>query len=602
MSAHTETRTSTSSRIEVSSSLGVFATLRRGLQISPEIARGLTLTLTLAFIATAGRIVVPIAVQQTLDTAINVPGGPLVGRVAVLVSLAALGVAVTGICSYFVNLRLVQRTEEGLATLRLRAFRHVHDLSTLTQGTERRGALVSRVTSDVDTISMFVQWGGMQLILSTGQLVVATVLMALYSWKLTLVVWAVFIPMMMAAPMAQRAVSRAYGLVRERMGAFLGAVSESIVGAETIRVYGVNRRTQERLDKANVNHRRAAVRAQTMVSLAFSGGVLSSGLAIAVVMIVGTFLGINGELSIGRLVAFFFLVQLFTGPVQIATEVLNELQNAVAGWRRVIAIMESPIDVADPEHAGEQPAPGPIDIEFQDVSFSYPTGPRVLKDINLQIPAGTRVAVVGETGSGKTTMARLLTRLMDPATGVVTIGGVDLREIKRDHLRSRITLVPQEGYLFTGTLADNIALGGKDVTRSDVETAMETLGLTDWVANFAEGLDTPVGQRGEHLSAGERQLIALARAAVADPDLLVMDEATSAVDPETEVRIQNALEHLTAGRTSLAIAHRLSTAEAADLVLVVDAGRVVEQGRHDELLRQGGRYFQMYESWVAQTR
>src|SRR5690625_5169132 len=280
MSANTETRASASSRIEVSSSLGVFATLRRGLQISPEIARGLTLTLTLAFIATAGRIVVPIAVQQTLDTAINVPGGPLVGRVAVLVSLAALGVAVTGICSYFVNLRLVQRTEEGLATLRLRAFRHVHDLSTLTQGTERRGALVSRVTSDVDTISMFVQWGGMQLILSTGQLVVATVLMALYSWKLTLVVWAVFIPMLMAAPMAQRVVSRAYGLVRERMGAFLGAVSVSIVGAEIIRVYGVNRRTQERLDKTNVNHRRAAVRAQTMVSLAFSGGVLSSGFAI----------------------------------------------------------------------------------------------------------------------------------------------------------------------------------------------------------------------------------------------------------------------------------------------------------------------------------
>src|SRR5690625_5311460 len=358
----TPVREATSSRIAVTSELGVFATLRRGLQLSPEIARGLGLTLTLAFIATGGRIVVPIAVQQTIDTAINVPGGPLAGRVAVLVSLAALGVAITGICSYFVNLRLVQRTKKNLATLRIRAFRHVHDLSPLTQSTERRGALVSRVTSDVDTISMFVQWGGMQLILSTGQLIVATVLMAWYSWKLALVVWAVFIPMMLAAPVAQRMVSRAYGLVRERMGAFLGAVSESIVGAETIRVYGVNDRTRSRLDAANVHHRKAAVRAQTMVSLAFSGGVLSSGLAIAVVMIVGTFLGINGELSIGRLVAFFFLVQLFTGPVQIATEVLNELQNAVAGWRRVIAIMESPIDVADPEHAGEQPAPGPIDI------------------------------------------------------------------------------------------------------------------------------------------------------------------------------------------------------------------------------------------------
>jgi len=593
---------STSSRIQVSSDLGVFATLRRGLQISPEIANGLKLTLTLAFIATAGRIVVPIAVQQTIDTAINVPGGPLVQRVAVLVSLAAIGVAVTGLCSYFVNLRLVQRTEQGLATLRIRAFRHVHDLSTLTQGTERRGALVSRVTSDVDTISMFVQWGGMQLILSTGQLIVATVLMALYSWKLAIVVWAVFIPMMLAAPVAQRAVSRAYGMVRERMGAFLGAVSESIVGAETIRVYGVNERTQKRLDRANVHHRRAAVRAQTMVSLAFSGGVLSSGLAIAVVMVVGTFLGMNGDLSVGRLVAFFFLVQLFTGPVQIATEVLNELQNAVAGWRRVIAILESPIDVADPDHGGREPAAGPIDIEFKDVAFSYPTGPRVLSDINVEIPAGTRVAVVGETGSGKTTMARLLTRLMDPAEGTVRIGGVDLRDINREHLRSRITLVPQEGYLFTGSLAENIALGGKGVTREDVERGIATLGLSDWVASFPDGLDTAVGQRGEQLSAGERQLVALARAAVADPDLLVLDEATSAVDPEAEVRIQSALEQLTRGRTSLAIAHRLSTAEAADLVLVVDAGRIVESGHHNELLENRGRYFNMYESWVAQTR
>lgn len=591
-----------SSRIAVTSDLGVFATLRRGLQLSPEIAHGLTLTLVLAFIATAGRIVVPIAVQQTIDTAINVPGGPLVARAAILVLLAGIGVVITGVCSYVVNLRLVKRTEQGLATLRIHAFRHVHDLSTLTQGTERRGALVSRVTSDVDTISMFVQSGGMQLILSAGQLIVATILMAVYSWQLTIVVWAVFIPMMLAAPAAQRMVSKAYGLVRERMGAFLGTVSESVVGAETIRVYGVNRRTQRRVDKANVLHRRAAVRAQTMVSLAFSGGVFSSGLAIAVVMVAGIFLGMNGDLSVGRLVAFFFLVQLFTGPVQVATEVLNELQNAVAGWRRVIAIIESPIDVADPNHGGKEPKDGPIDIEFRDVAFSYPTGPRVLSDINLEIPAGTRVAVVGETGSGKTTLARLLTRLMDPETGTVRIGGVDLRDINREHLRSRITLVPQEGYLFTGSLFDNIALGGVDVSRSDVESAVESLGLGDWVAHFPDGLDTSVGQRGEQLSAGERQLVALARAAVANPDLLVLDEATSAVDPETEVRIQSALEHLTAGRTSVAIAHRLSTAEAADLVIVVDAGRIVEQGTHDELLQKKGRYFNMYESWVAQTR
>jgi ATP-binding cassette subfamily B protein len=235
------------------------------------------------------------------------------------------------------------------------------------------------------------------------------------------------------------------------------------------------------------------------------------------------------------------------------------------------------------------------------VSFSYPEGPPVLREIDLTLPPRTRVAIVGETGSGKTTLAKLLTRLMDPATGRVLLDGVDLRRIRFDNLRSRVVMVPQEGFLFDLSLADNIAWGSSGAGREEVSAALTRLGLLDWVQSLPRGLDTPVGQRGESLSAGERQLVALARAYLADPDLLVLDEATSAVDPATEVRLQIALEGVTAGRTSVAIAHRLSTAEAADLVVVVDRGRVIDVGPHAELLARCDVYQRLFASWRSQT-
>jgi putative ABC transport system ATP-binding protein len=282
------------------------------------------------------------------------------------------------------------------------------------------------------------------------------------------------------------------------------------------------------------------------------------------------------------------------------TEVLNELQNAVAGWRRVMAVLDTPADVADPGADGEVLPRGPITAEFEDGSFAYPGGEPVLRDVNLVIPPRAKVAIVGETGSGKTTLAKLLTRLQDPATGRVLLDGVDLRRVRFSSLRDRVVMVPQEGFLFDASLLHNSRDGKPSATRGDVEIAMTELGLADWVESLPHGLDTGVGQRGESLSAGERQLVALARAYLADPDLLVLDEATSAVDPGTEVRIQRALAGVTQGRTSVAIAHRLSTAESADLVVVVDAGRIVEVGRHDDLVDAGGVYSRLHASWAAQ--
>jgi ABC-type multidrug transport system fused ATPase/permease subunit len=591
--------------------LGVLATLRRGVQVSPQLVQGLWVTLLLAVLAAAGKVVVPIAVQQVMDTGVLAGGGPDVQRVVTLVVAAALALVAGGLCSALVNVRLFRASEAGLAQLRVRAFRHVHDLSVLTQNTERRGSLVSRVTSDVDTISLFVQWGGIMLLVSTLQVLVATVLMAVYSWQLTLLVWLCFGPLVLALRPLQRRVNVAYTRVRERVGAMLGAVSEAVVGAETIRAYGVQRRVQRTIDDRVGATRDAMVHAQNTVALVFSSGVLVANLVLPVVVVSGSALGVAGDLSVGKLLAFLFLVQLFTGPVQQATEVLNELQNAVAGWRRVLGIIDTPVQVADPGERGVPSQRGPAAVELRGVGFAYPGGPPVLHEVDLRLPAGRSVAVVGATGSGKTTIAKLVTRLMDPTRGAVLLDGTDLRTVRTEDLRRRVVMVPQEGFLFDATLAENLVYGlrtadGVTPSISEAEpqlrAAVDALGLSDWLAELPSGLATPVGQRGEALSAGERQLVALSRAYLADADLLVLDEATSAVDPATEVRIARALDSLTDGRSTITIAHRLSTAEAADLVVVVDAGHVVELGPHDELVDAGGVYASMHDAWVSQTR
>lgn len=590
------------SEIGGSHDLGTWATLKRGLQLSPELVRGLWVTVLLALFATIGKVLIPFVVQQATDHGILAEGGPDVDFVVRAVLLAAGAILFTGFSQYVVNVRLFKAAESGLATLRIRAFRHIHDLSVLTQSTERRGGLVARVTNDVDTISMFVQFGGIMLLVSTAQMLVATLLMVIYSPILAGVVYLCVIPLVVLVTKFQPMLGRAYGAVRLRVGDLLGAVSEAIVGAVTIRAYGVEKRTEGRVDAAIERHRVAAIGAQVRSVIAFTSGQAFGGITTAIVLVVGTILAANDQMSLGQLLAFLFLVNLFTQPVQQATEIFNELQNAVAGWRRVIGVIDTPADVSDPGEDGVRLPRGPITVEFSDIAFSYPGSERVLQDVNLTFEPRTRIAIVGETGSGKTTLAKLLTRLMDPSEGRVLIDGVDLRDIAFDSLRRRIVMVPQEGFLFDESLMENIRFGQPEAADEDIELAMTELGLDHWLAGLPLGLATQVGQRGESLSAGERQLVALARAYLADPDLLVLDEATSAVDPATEVRIQRALEGLTRGRTSVAIAHRLSTAEAADVVVVVDHGRIVAVGPHEELVDAGGVYTRMHASWAAQQQ
>lgn len=574
-------------------------TLRRGLRLTPEFRRGIGITLLLALVATVGRVVVPIAVQQTLDKGLDTGHGPDIGFVRNAVLLCGAAVVVTALCAYLMNVRLYRSSEGGLAALRVKAFRHVHDLSMLSQSGQRRGSLVSRVTSDVDQISQFMQSGGLMVIVAGGQLVVASVLMLIYSWPLAILVWLVFVPLTLALRIFQRWLSEAYGTVREKVGDLLSAVGESVVGAPVIRAHAAEERTARRIDKSVEEYREAQTRAQRLVALTFPSTELAAALATGVVVVVGTLLGVGGHLTAGELVAFLFLVTLFVSPLQVATEVLNDAQNAIAGWRRVLGVLDTEPDVADPAGGRELPR-GPIEVRFDDVSFAYPGGPTVLHEVAVDIVPRTRVAVVGETGSGKTTFAKLLTRLMDPSSGQVLLDGVPLPEVRFSSLRERMVMVPQDGFLFDATLADNIRYGRLDATDDDLRGALTELGLDDWLDGLPDGLATPVGQRGESMSAGERQLVALARAYLADPDLLVLDEATSAVDPATEVRLQRALDSVTRGRTAISIAHRLSTAEAADEILVFDAGRIVQRGPHDTLVEQPGVYADLYASWSAQ--
>ncbi|MEV4637191.1 ABC transporter ATP-binding protein [Actinoplanes sp. NPDC049548] len=582
---------------------GTLATVRRGIALSPELRPGLAGTLALAFVSMAGRVAVPIAIQQGIDRGIRAPGGPHLGTVGLIVLLTLGVLAVSTSCGYAMTRRLFTVSETALAGLRARTFRHIHDLSMLHQQSERRGSLVSRVTGDVDQITQFLQTGGVMLLLTSGQVVVTTVVMIVYSWQLTLVVFAAFVPAVIVIRLFQKRLAGVYRTVRERTGIMLGAVAESVVGATVIRAYGVAGRTEKRLDTAIDDLRVAQQRALRTSVTSFSTGELAAGVALAAVVVVGVLLGVDGGLSVGRLTAFLFLVTLFIQPVQIATEVLNEAQNAVAGWRRVLDVLDIRPDVADPGTDGVALPPGPLSVRFRDVSYRYPGGPVVLSGVDLEIPARTRVAVVGETGSGKTTFAKLLIRLMDPAGGEVLLGGTPLTAVRFESLRSRVVMVPQDGFLFDATVAENIRFARPALTDGELETAFAELGLADWLAGLPRGLDTPVGERGESLSVGERQLVALVRAYVADPDLLVLDEATSAVDPATEVRLQRALDTVTRGRTTVAIAHRLSTAESADEVIVVDAGRVVQRGPHADLLRDPESiYAKLYASWLEQTR
>lgn len=576
--------------------------LRDGVRTTPELKKGFAASISFAMVIALGRLVVPIAIQQILDKGISdgSPNWPFVMWTCAASALAIIGLAVLNKVTY---LRLMRTAENVLYGLRTRAFAHVHDLSIGHHNEAKKGVLVSRVTSDIETLAQFASWGAVSWAVNSTMIVVALAMTAIYSWQLALVLIAVLAPVLPIMRLVQRRQLKAYDDLRTSVGDTLSEISETVGGIRVIRAYGdvgaARRRLGDRIDRQY----RAQVRARFFFAIMFPLSDVFSGLALAAVVGVGVWWGPGWGLQAGTLVAILFLTNLIVQPVAELGEVLDQTQTALAGWRKVQRLMAEPVEVAEPVGADAVDLPaGALDVSVQHVTFEYEPGHPVLHDVSLELPAGINAAIVGETGSGKSTMAKLLTRLADPTAGQVCLGGVDLRFVSKPGRSSAIRLVPQDGFLFDTTVAENVRMGRPDATDDDIADAFDALGLQWWVEQLPEGLSTAVRERGDALSVGERQLVALARAQLADPGLLILDEATSAVDPETERALADALAKVAAGRTTVSIAHRLSTAEAADVVVVFDAGRIVQMGPHAELVAEGGVYGRLYESWIGNTR
>jgi putative ABC transport system ATP-binding protein len=582
-------------------------TIGRGLEEAPILRQGLGLTWLLAAIGAGGRVVIPILIQQSIDRGI-------IGRnevdMSFVVTCAVIGVGallIAGLCQRTAVVRLGVRSEQALNDLRTRLIEHIHRISLADHNDERRGALVARVTSDIETLAEFFRWGGLAWLIDGTLMVIVAAVMLAYNWLLAVIAIAISIPLFLVLRIVQRHLVRAYDTARQRNGDMLASISEVVGGAETIRSYGAGGMFAERTKLTVKRRADAQIRGGIIGAFLFPLGEVFSVVTIASIVAVGVAVGPEGGMTAGSLVGFIFLTYRFLEPIAEFTEVLDQTQTAVAGLRRVLGVLDIPAGPPPPAHPQPLPA-GRFAIDIDEVSFSYRSrgghsldDDLVLDHVSATIPAGQQVAVVGATGSGKTTLGRIVARFADPIAGQVRLGGVPLSLVDNAELRRRMVVVAQEPFLFDDTIAENIRFARPDATRSELERLVSRLDVGDWLDGLPDGLDTRVGERGESLSAGERQLVALLRAGVLDPDVLVLDEATSSVDALTEVRISHALARLAEGRTTLAIAHRLSTAARADRVLVLDGGRLVEDGHHDELVAAGGVYSRLYDAWLSAT-
>ncbi|MFF1691548.1 MULTISPECIES: ABC transporter ATP-binding protein [unclassified Streptomyces] len=551
----------------------------------------------LALLAGIGRITVPFTVQRVTD-ALTGGNSTDLAHLGILVVIATTVVGGASASGSLMTYLLTRAVETSLADVRGKMLRHMHTLTELDRRTFQRGALVARLTSDVDQISGFLQRGGAMIVLNACQLLLAVGLMVYYSWQLSCVVLLLIGPLAYVLPTLQRRLAARYARVQEHNSAVLALTSETIAGAAVIRAFSAQRLLRNRLGEGIHTQYNAQQHAQRAAAYAFVAGEAAVAVITAVLLVLGMLMGAAHCLTLGELTAFLFLMTLFVQPLQGTADNLNDLQNALAAVRRIGTLLALKSSVHEPTFQTQSLPAGSLGIGLVNASFYYPGSQRpALADLTLTISPGTTLAVVGETGSGKSTLLKLLMRAIPPTSGYVDLGGVALPQVKESELRSNLQVVPQDGYLFRGTIADNLRLAVPHLSNHHIEANFAQLGLAAWLQGLPDGIHTEVGESGISLSAGERQLVAVARAYAADPRILLLDEATSQLDPLTESRLAAAIGVAAAGRTTVAVAHRLSTAERADEILVMEQGKIVQRGPHTALLSSPGPYAGLHQAW-----
>jgi len=535
----------------------------------------------------------PVLVKHGIDAGIRAND---VGELNLSVAIYLLVAFLAYVFGRMQFLYLNRTGESFLRVLRLAVFRQMQRQSMAFYDRNKAGVLVARMTADIESMAELVQWGLLQFIAAGMLLVFAFFVLLTLSWQLTIVALLVM-PLLIAASIKfQRDSNKAYLTVRERVGANLSALQEGITTVRVIQAYAQEEETIEKFTKSNrelfQSHERSVRISTWYFALIEFGGVFASALMIGI----GGWLVHRGDVTLGTVVAFTLLLSSLFDPVQQLSQLYNTVQSAGAALNKLFQILDAKPEVDEHPAAVALPAAGELRVDGVTFSYAGATNP-ALNNVSITVGVGEKLALVGPTGAGKSTLAKLMARLYDPQSGVVSYGGVNLTMATMDSLRKRIVVVPQEGFLFNGTIRDNLRIAHSDATDEQIDAAVAAIGATEHFATLPDGLDTEVRERGSRLSAGERQLVALARAALVDPRVLVLDEATSNLDPGTEAEVEQALERLMAGRTVIVVAHRLSTVQRADHIAVIDAAGIAEYGTHEQLVALNGRYNALATAW-----